>query len=74
MKTVAILFLLMVFIHAVGCIVFPHKIVEYRQKRKWSESVLSGGYFYATPYRTRLMGTIHLVVILVVFVFGVILT
>mgnify|MGYP001253992173 CR=1 FL=1 len=38
------------------CAVSPESAVEWRRRMGWSESLWSGGWFYATPLRARIMG------------------
>jgi hypothetical protein len=36
--------------------IFPAKVVAFRQRRRFSKGLWSGGWFYETADRTRVMG------------------
>ena len=38
--------------------IFPERVVAIRHRLQFSNSVLSGGWFYATPKRVRIMGSL----------------
>jgi hypothetical protein len=42
--------------------IWPAKFVAFREHRRWSNSIWSGGWFYSTPDRTRAMGALLAVI------------
>jgi hypothetical protein len=52
----AVTFILLVFLSGLLCLLMPVRVVAFRKARRWSESMISGGWYYATPERTRVMG------------------
>jgi len=40
----------------VWCVVSPESVIRFRRRLGWSESMVTGGYFYATKRRTRIVG------------------
>jgi hypothetical protein len=55
---------LFTFIGAAGlwCAIAPASAIRFRRRMKWSESLWSGGYFYATELRARITGSFLAVV------------
>lgn len=45
------------------CALLPEWVVKVRRKLCYSNDMLSGGYFYASAARTRVMGVVLLVVV-----------
>ena len=68
-------FLLYVFLFvALGAglssVFYPQAVVAFRRRKKFSEGLWSGGYFYATERRARVMGTL----IALISLFGLVVT
>lgn len=55
-------FVLAVWLSALLCLLAPERVVAFRKARGWSESIISGGWCYATPSRTRVMGVVLLLI------------
>jgi hypothetical protein len=65
------LFLLVVFACALWCVIAPDHVVAFRRRRRLSDSLLTGGYFYATKQRARFTGAVVVVVSLGMFFLAV---
>jgi hypothetical protein len=46
---------------------WPEKVVAFRNRMSWSDSLLSGGYFYATARRARVTGLTVVALAVVMF-------
>ncbi len=55
-------FLTIMAAHGLWCSINPGAVLRFRRKRGWSESMISGGYFYANEARIRAMGFVFLAV------------
>ena len=51
-------FLILVLGTGIWCVISPESVVRFRRRRGWPENMVSGGYFYATKQRTRIMGSL----------------
>jgi hypothetical protein len=50
---VGLVFLIAVAIFGVWGFLWPASLMRFRRRRKWPETLLSGGFFYATEKRTE---------------------
>jgi hypothetical protein len=62
MKYFLLLFLLTAFLSGVWAVLRPDSVVSFRRRMNWPESLLTGGFFYATALRTRVTGAVVLLV------------
>lgn len=63
MKTLLLsAFLSIVLAQGLWALCAPASVIRFRRRMGWSESLLSGGYFYATEGRTRVMGALLVIV------------
>lgn len=66
-KIVFYIFISLVFINGICNLIFPEKVIVFRSKLPLGVNWLSGGFFYGTEIRIRVVGLI--LVILSIFLF-----
>ena len=63
MKTLLVsAFLLIVLAQGLWALCAPASVIRFRRRMGWSESLLSGGFFYATEGRARVIGALLVLV------------
>lgn len=64
-RLLLILLLAWIALSGMACVAIPDRVIAFRRSRGWGNGLWSGGWFYATPARTRIMGAIVTLVALV---------